>query len=41
MKKMAFEEIEFCKESVLVARTGYTGEDGYEIYISIKISPHS
>ena len=36
MKKMAFEEIEFCKESVLVARTGYTGEDGYEIYISIK-----
>ena len=39
IKKMAFEEIEFCKENVLIARTGYTGEDGYEIYISIKKLP--
>lgn len=30
----SFKEIEFKGESVIVSRTGYTGEDGFEIYAS-------
>ena len=32
-----FKEIELEGENVLISRTGYTGEDGFEIYLSPKI----
>lgn len=38
LKPFAFLTAEFAKEKCLVARTGYTGEDGFEIFVP---SPHT
>jgi aminomethyltransferase len=35
MKKMCFIEDKFEIGTALISRTGYTGEDGFEIYCSI------
>ncbi|MGH1468540.1 MAG: glycine cleavage system aminomethyltransferase GcvT [Bdellovibrionales bacterium] len=34
IKRFGFSEFEFSGEKVWVARTGYTGEDGFEIFVS-------
>jgi aminomethyltransferase len=36
MKYYSISEVELAKSKVLLARTGYTGEDGFEIYIPSK-----
>lgn len=35
-----FQFLEFQNEKILVSRTGYTGEDGFEIYTSPKLGTH-
>lgn len=39
IKYMHFEQIEFGGKSILVSRSGYTGEDGFEIYCPNLIAP--
>ena len=36
LKYYAFTDSTFAGSAVLVARTGYTGEDGYELYVPVK-----
>lgn len=37
IKRFHFKEIEFQNTNIVVSRTGYTGEDGFEIYASNKV----
>lgn len=39
IKKFRFAELDYKDQKCLVSRTGYTGEDGFEIYGSLEIVP--
>ena len=39
LKRNRFVEFETGKEKILISRTGYTGEDGFEIYVSSRYAP--
>lgn len=37
LEKMHFQEFSFAKKQAICARTGYTGEDGFEIFLPIEV----
>lgn len=39
IKYFHFEQVSYCDENILVSRTGYTGEDGFEILLPPSLSP--
>src|SRR5699024_6125742 len=39
MRNYRFAECTYRGESMLIARTGYTGEDGFELYVPDQLAP--